>query len=205
MAWAAALPPSAVSKTTLLPSSCSMEAARETSGVHGGGSSDTHPHGRPDCHDRRRSWGLLQRRRHIAWHYLGRSPAFAVCPMCAPSVRLRRIRCCHMHMSHAMLALGPIEAMPTQRDEQLGPNWAQRVQCAITWRSHPAAPVIDRTLRSGRHNEAADLGVKGTQIQISPARQHDGGLSRRIRPAFIRPPGHPRQSSAVLPSRGVCR
>jgi hypothetical protein len=51
-----------------------------------------------------------------------------------------------------------------------GPNWAQRVQCAITWRSHPAAPVLDRTLRSARHNEAADLGVKGSRVQISPAR-----------------------------------
>jgi hypothetical protein len=38
--------------------------------------------------------------------------------MCAPSVRLRRTRCCHMHMSHAMLALGQIEAMPSQREGQ---------------------------------------------------------------------------------------
>jgi nucleotide-binding universal stress UspA family protein len=104
--------------------SCQVRARRRRQGirpeVHGGGSSDTHPHRRPHRHDRRRSrrGRLLQRRRHIAWHYLGRSPAFAMCPMCAPRVRLRRIRCCHIHMSHAMLALGQIEAMPSQREGQ---------------------------------------------------------------------------------------
>jgi hypothetical protein len=172
MAWAAPLPPSAVSKTTLLPSSCSKEAARIRPEVHGGGSSDTHPHRRPDCQDRRRSrrGRLLQRRRHIAWHYLGRSPAFAMCPMCAPSVRLRRIRCCHMHKVTRCLRLVRSKLCLCNETSNLGPNWAQRVQCAITWRSHPAATVLDRTLRSARHNEAADLGVKGSRVQISPAR-----------------------------------
>ena len=28
---------------------------------------------------------ILQRRRHIAWHYLMRSPAFAVCPCVPPA------------------------------------------------------------------------------------------------------------------------
>ena len=30
-------------------------------------------------------------------------------------------------------------------------------------------------------------GVKGSRVQISPARHHDGGLSRLIRAAFIGP------------------
>ena len=54
-----------------------------------------------------------------------------------------------------------------------------------------------RTPARGRYAQRPtwpDLGVKGSQIQISPARKHDGELSRRIRPAFIRPPGHPRQA-----------
>jgi hypothetical protein len=117
MAWAAALPPSAVSKTTLLPSSCSMEAARDTSGGSMAADPATPtlmvdltakvadvPAG--SCSDDDTLRGIT----------LGRSPAFAVCPMCGPSVRLRRIRCCHMHMNHAMLALGQIEAMPSQRE-----------------------------------------------------------------------------------------
>jgi hypothetical protein len=78
------------------------------------------PHGRPDRHDRRRSAGRVfcsddDILRGITW---GEAQPFAVYPMCAPSVRLRRIRCCHMHMSHAMLARGQIEAMPPQQEGQ---------------------------------------------------------------------------------------
>ena len=40
------------------------------------------------------------------------------------------------------------------------------------------------------------LGVKGSRVQISPARPNIGGLSRPIRAAFIRRPAHPRQASA---------
>jgi hypothetical protein len=41
-----------------------------------------------------------------------------------------------------------------------------------------------------------DLGVKGSRVQISPARQVNVGLSHLIRAAFIQPPAHPRQASA---------
>jgi hypothetical protein len=80
---------------------------------------------------------------------------------------------------------------------QLGPN----APSAAARRDVFWPPSSGRTLRQGRVTRSADLGVKGSQIQISPARQHDGELSRRIRPAFIRPPGHPRQASvpAVSP------
>jgi hypothetical protein len=62
---------------------------------------------------------------------------------------------------------GATVAMRRATWAQIGPN---DFQCAITWRSRPAAPVLDRTPRSARHNEAADLGVKGSRVQISPAR-----------------------------------
>ena len=41
-----------------------------------------------------------------------------------------------------------------------------------------------------------DLRVKGSRVQISPARQVNVGLSHLIRAAFIRPPAHPRLASA---------
>ena len=44
-----------------------------------------------------------------------------------------------------------------------------------------------------RWKSPPNWGVKGSRVQISLARPDDGGLSRLIRAAFIRRPGHPRQ------------
>jgi hypothetical protein len=56
-------------------------------------------------------------------------------------------------------------------DEQLGPKLGRTSSVRNHMAPSPAVPVLDRTLRSARHNEAADLGVKGSRVQISPARQ----------------------------------
>jgi len=74
---------------------------------------------------------------------------------------------------------------------QCGPNardWPSRNACMRSGGCyiHARGRRTDRSRRSGG---------QGVQIQISPARQDDGGLSRRIIPAFSRSPGHPRQAS----------
>jgi hypothetical protein len=53
-----------------------------------------------------------------------------------------------------------------------------------------------RTVVHARQPCRPDLGVKGSRVQISPARQVNVGLSHLIRAAFIRPPAHPRLVSA---------
>jgi hypothetical protein len=66
-----------------------------------------------------------------------------------------------------------------------GPKLGPTSSCAITLRSHPA-PVLESRLRSIRHNESADLGVKGSRVQISLARTkqstpHPTAAARRHR------------------------
>ena len=86
-----------------------------------------------------------------------------------------------------------------------GAWWCRRSCPAPTTSPTPMAQVepacrlrqaASTSTASGRHppgHRPSLLGVKGSRVQISPARQVDIGLSHLIRAAFIRPPAHPRQ------------
>ena len=69
----------------------------------------------------------------------------------------------------APTSIGP---QPHRRPHGLGPTWAHAPSAAarqdVSGRLHRA-----RTLSRGRVTRAADLGVKGSRVQISPARQSE--------------------------------
>ena len=78
-----------------------------------------------------------------------------------------------------------------------GPTWAQRVRRAITAnRREPPQPQAHRTALA----RSADLGVKGSRVQISPARPNTFQPIRPsrscIQPAFLPP--------SMTPSGGRC-
>ena len=61
----------------------------------------------------------------------------------------------------------------SQRDGQLGPKLGPTRSVRDHIAVSPAAGDLESQLRSARHNGSADLGVKGSRVQISAARQGD--------------------------------
>ena len=95
-----------------------------------------------------------------------------------------------MHPMHCPVRL-PTMSWTTGRaleNGQLGPNWAQRVECAITGRSHPPSQSLNRG--SGAHDTTSPpiWRSRGSRVQISPARPNSP-LHRPsrtcIQPAFF--------------------
>ena len=74
-------------------------------------------------------------------------------------------------------------AQTSSRAERHPPPFADACQLSSV-RDHiaglPAAAVLESQLRITGQNESADLGVKGSRVQISPARHHARSLRDRF-------------------------
>ena len=64
-------------------------------------------------------------------------------------------------------------------------NWAQRVQCVITWRYHPPPQSLNRGSGGTRHNESADLGeLAQLRRSVEDMRKEQGRLEANLQAEF---------------------